>query len=308
MTAENVNTRILFLKEKENDFKRRSYKTSETVHGKQDPNLADLQVNWPKIVEYAGLSEYEAKVYLSLIGLGSSRARKLSINCKVPRTKVYGTLKKLIDYGLVIEIPGVPKCFTPTSPLNAFGSTVKRNLNKALDFSEILESLVDTHETSMKEASPQQKTLWYIDSDDDIIGKFHEIVSQAKETLEVVASADGLTLFFNSAPNLLDQMQNIGVDVRIFSPLDPKANPLARELSYLFDVRKVDISSPILFVDSDHKIFILAKVTDIKGDDPLEAAVFSNDENLLAILHLITSNLMNGQDPVAADPRIEMKT
>jgi sugar-specific transcriptional regulator TrmB len=307
MTAENINTRTLFLKEKENDFKRRTFETSTTKHEKQDPDAPDLQVNWPKIVEYAGLSEYEAKVYLSLIGLGSSGARKLSINCKVPRTKVYGTLKKLVDFGLVIEIPGVPKCFTPTSPLNAFGSTVKRNLNKALDFSEILESLVYTHETSMKEASPQQKTLWYIDSDDDIIGKFHEIVRQAKETLEVVASADGLTLFFNSAPNLLDQMQNIGVDVRIFSPLDPKANPLARELSYLFDVRKVDISSPLLFVDSDHKSFILAKVTDINGDDPLEAAVFSNDENLLAIIHLIISSLMNGQDPGAA-PRIEMST
>ena len=245
MTAESINTRTLFLKEKENDFKRRTFETSTTMHEKQDPNAPDLQVNWPKIVEYAGLSEYEAKVYLSLIGLGSSGARKLSINCKVPRTKVYGTLKKLVDFGLVIEIPGVPKCFTPTSPLNAFGSTVKRNLNKALDFSMIRESLVDIHETSMKEASPQQKTLWYIDSDDDIIGKFHEIVRQAKKTLEVVASADGLTLFFNSAPNLLDQMQNIGVDVRIFSPLDPKANPLARELSYLFDVRKVDISSPV---------------------------------------------------------------
>jgi sugar-specific transcriptional regulator TrmB len=307
MTAENIDARILFLKEKENEFKRRSFQTSTRVHEKQDPNAPDLQVTWPKIVEYAGLSEYEAKVYLSLIGLGSSRARKLSINCKVPRTKVYGTLKKLVEYGLVIEIPGVPKCFTPTSPLDAFGSTVKRTLNKALDFSEILESLVDIHEMSMKEASPQQKTLWYIDGDDDILGKFHEIVSQAKKTLDVVASADGLTLFFNSAPNLLDQMQNIGVDVRIFSPLDPKASPLARELSYLFDVRKVDISSPLLFVDSDHKSFILAKVTDINGDDPLEAAVFSNDENLLSILHLITSSLMNGQGPGAAT-RVNMRT
>ena len=306
MTAENVNTRTLFLKDKENGLKRRPFENSKTLHEKQDPKIADLQVNWPKIVEYAGLSEYEAKVYLSLIGLGSSRARKLSINCKVPRTKVYGTLKKLIDYGLVIEIPGVPKCFTPISPLNAFGSTAKRNLNKALDFSEILDSLVDTHETSMKEASPQQKTLWYLGSDDDILGKFHEIVSQAKETLEIVASADGLTLFFNSAPNLLDQMQNIGVDVRIFSPLDPNANPLARELSYLFDVRKVHISAPLLFIDSDHQSFILAKVTDINGDDPLEAAVFSNDENLLSILRLITSSLMSRYDPGEA-PRVEMR-
>ena len=307
MTAENIDARILFIKEKENDFNRRRFETSLTMHEKQDPLTPDLQINWPKIVEYAGLSEYEAKVYLSLVGLGSSRARRLSIDFKVPRTKVYGTLKKLIDYGLVIEIPGVPKCFTPISSLHAFGSTVKRKLNKALDFSEILESLVDTHEMSMKEASPQQKTLWYIDSDDDIIGKCHEIVSQAKETLEIVASADGLTLLFNSAPNLLDLMQNIGVDVRVFSPLDPTTNPLARELSYLFDVRKVDILAPLLFVDSDHKNFLLAKVTDINSDEPLESAIFSNDESLLSILHLITSNLMNDYI-LESDNPIDLRT
>ena len=73
----------------------------------------DILAIWPKMVEYAGLSEYEAKVYLSLLGFGSSGARKLSLHCHVPRTKVYGTLKKLIDYGLVVEIPGVPKAFAP---------------------------------------------------------------------------------------------------------------------------------------------------------------------------------------------------
>jgi len=159
----------------------------------------------------------------------------------------------------------------------------------------------------MKEASPQQNALWYIDSDDDIIGKFYEIVSQTKETLEVVASADDLTLLFNSAPNLLDQMQNIGVDVRVYSLLDPNENPLARELSYIFDVRKDDILAPLLFVDSDHKNFILTKVTDINSDEPLESAIFSNDESLLTILHLITSNLMNADYP-EVDHSIDLRT
>lgn len=45
---------------------------------------------WPKIVEYVGLSEYESKVYLSLVKLGIAGARKLSLNCDVPRTKGYG--------------------------------------------------------------------------------------------------------------------------------------------------------------------------------------------------------------------------
>jgi hypothetical protein len=50
----------------------------------------DLLQIWPKIVEYIGLSEYESKVYLSLVNMGVSGARKLSLNCDVPRTKVYG--------------------------------------------------------------------------------------------------------------------------------------------------------------------------------------------------------------------------
>ena len=69
----------------------------------------DIISLWPRLVEYTGLSEYEAKVYLCLVGLGYSSARKLSRFCDVPRTKIYDTLKKFIDTGLVVEIPGSPK-------------------------------------------------------------------------------------------------------------------------------------------------------------------------------------------------------
>lgn len=76
-----------------------------SLKAKSDSSLGDIRSIWPKIVEYTGLSEYESKVYLSLLSLGNAGARKLSLHCDVPRTKVYGTLKKLIDYGLVVEIP-----------------------------------------------------------------------------------------------------------------------------------------------------------------------------------------------------------
>ena len=62
-------------------------------------DIDDLLATWPKIVDYTGLSQYESKVYLSLLILGASGARKLSLHCRVPRTKVYGTLRKLMDIG-----------------------------------------------------------------------------------------------------------------------------------------------------------------------------------------------------------------
>jgi len=57
-----------------------------------------------KVSRHLGLSEYEARAYVSLVREGTSEARKLSMKCGVPRTKVYGTLKKLIERGLVFEL------------------------------------------------------------------------------------------------------------------------------------------------------------------------------------------------------------
>ena len=54
---------------------------------------------WQRLCEYLGLSEYEAKTYISLIREGPSTARRLSMISNVPRTKIYGTLKKLIEKG-----------------------------------------------------------------------------------------------------------------------------------------------------------------------------------------------------------------
>ena len=254
---------------------------------KEDNDVIDLLLIWPKMVEYAGLSEYEAKVYLSLLGLGSSGARKLSITCNVPRTKVYGTLKKLVDYGLVVEIPGVPKYFAPASPIDAFSATLKRVRNKANDFSTVLETLAQTHEFIKSESSPKKKIVWYIDKDNDIIGKCHEIISQSEETLDILTSADGLSLLFNSAPRLLDQVKEEGVEVRLCSPLDPRANPLARELAYLFEVRKVETSAPILFIDSDHRRFVLAKLDERGMTTAIEFAVFSDDPTILSLMSLL---------------------
>lgn len=40
-----------------------------SLKAKSDSSLGDIRSIWPKIVEYTGLSEYESKVYLSLLVL-----------------------------------------------------------------------------------------------------------------------------------------------------------------------------------------------------------------------------------------------
>lgn len=262
-------------------------------------NPGDIRSIWPKIVEYTGLSEYESKVYLSLLSLGNAGARKLSLHCDVPRTKVYGTLKKLIDYDLVVEIPGSPKQFAPSNPNEAFETVLSLTKKKALDFDTVVQTLIRTHEKNREETGPRKKLLWYLDVDDDIKGKCNEIIRQSQEELIILTNEDGLGVLFNSAHRLLDDMQEGGVEVKLYSPLDPKHNALARELAYIYQVKQVDVETPLLFINSDNRRFLLAKVAPNGGERPFESAIFSDDQVLLKLVSLL---LIDGKSKSLFNP------
>jgi sugar-specific transcriptional regulator TrmB len=268
------------------------YNRNKRSRFKDKKKYSDLVSIWPKIVEYIGLSEYESKVYLSLINLGTAGARKLSLNCDVPRTKVYGTLKKLIDYGLVVEIPGTPKQFAPSNPGESFNTILNITKEKATDFDSIIKHLENVHEKHKEDAGPQKKLVWFLDQDHDIKGKCNEIIRQSEESLTIVTTEDGLEILFNAAHRLLDEMLENGVEIKLYSPLDPRVNPLARELSYIYQVKKVAVNTPILFINSDNKRFILAKLAPRGSEKPFESAMFTEDIELLDLICLL---LVNGQ-------------
>lgn len=256
---------------------------------------SDIVSIWPKIVEYIGLSEYESKVYLSLINLGTAGARKLSLNCDVPRTKVYGTLKKLIDYGLVVEIPGTPKQFAPSHPGESFKTILNITKEKATDFDLIIKHLEKIHEKHKEDTGPKKKLVWFLEQDLDIKGKCNEIIRQSEEALTIVTTDDGLEILFNAAHRLLDEMLENGVEIKLYSPLDPRVNPLARELSYIYQVKKVEVNTPILFINSDNRRFILAKLAPRGSENPFESAMFTEDVELLDLICLL---LVNGHKEI----------
>jgi len=273
-------------------LERPDFKNPRITCLRDNPDYEDLLQLWPKIVEYIGLSEYESKVYLSLINLGTVSARILSLNCDVPRTKVYGTLKKLIDYGLVVEIPGHPKQFAPSNPRESFNTILNITKEKATDFDNIVKKLDEAHKKRMEKLNPEKKLIWFLDKEHNIRGKCNEIIRQSEEELNILTTEDGLEILFNAAHRLLDEMLESGVEIKLYSPLDPKVNPLARELSYIYQVKQVEVETPILFINSDNKRFILAKLAPRGAEKPIESAMFTEDKDLLDLVHLL---LVNGQ-------------
>jgi sugar-specific transcriptional regulator TrmB len=80
----------------------------------------------------AGLTEYEAKAYLSLLNTHLNTATQVSEKSGVPRTKIYSVLEALKNKGWVRVYSGVPLLFKAVAPRAVF-EKVKGDLERFLE-------------------------------------------------------------------------------------------------------------------------------------------------------------------------------
>jgi sugar-specific transcriptional regulator TrmB len=213
------------------------------------------------------LSEYEVRVYLSLAIEGASEGRKLSTRCGVPRTKVYATLKKLIERGLVFELPEEPRRFAPSSPLEGFEQYLSHyreetseRIISLMESVEVVSSLEATFKKTQSIVKPLKEEVWIVEGRVDIFKRIKELLSQAKKSAIVVTTEEGLLLFYECVGKLLDRLAENGVTVQIGTRINSHNGSLARELNYICKVKNIDIDSPLLYLCVDDRVFFLAKL------------------------------------------------
>jgi len=248
-----------------------------------------VQPLWQSLSEHAGLSEYEAKVYMSLVTIGAAKARKVSTTCGVPRTKVYGTLKKLMERGLVIEIPGQPRKFAPTSPAAAFEDYIRSFQEKTRNFSRVVSFLEDAFRKTDVTARPEMEEIWIFRGRSEILRRAQEMLSGAEESVDVVTTEKGLIMFYKAVNKLLDRLEAKGVRVQIGAPIGSYNGSLVQELNYMCDVKHMNVGFPVLFLCVDNREFLLAEPTpdDFNTDSDKDVGVFSNNSILCGLISLL---------------------
>ena len=124
-----------------------------------------------------GLSEYESKVYSSLVFLGVSKAGTISRESKVPQSKIYEVLDQLMNKQLVEMFDGRPKEFRAAEPDIA----LKNLLEKQTSEIDMLKMKVEEMSDYLKPVKPEEVTggVWTIKGE-----KFREFFNKTAEMLE----------------------------------------------------------------------------------------------------------------------------
>jgi len=116
-----------------------------------------------------GLSEYEARAYLTLLKDHLNSASKLSEKSGVPRTKIYSVLESLEHKGWIRIYSGIPLLFKAVDPRDVFKKVKK-------DYNDFLESI----QTTLKEEVKEMKEKFMILKFDVGLGSLKEEIRKAK--------------------------------------------------------------------------------------------------------------------------------
>jgi len=251
--------------------------------------MVNLDISWRELCDILNLSEYEAKAYLVLVQKGDLNARNLSFLTGIPRTKIYLTLRRLIELGLVNKISEDPVKFAPNPSAEVFQSCLIELKEKFNQLTITVSSLEEIYKKNYSNDISKVEIISMIRGKNQILKKIGEVLSQANENIMIIVDENRSILFFEAFKNILTKLNYRSIHVRIMTGFGDANKYILIHLKKLVKVVESNITLPIIYVNVDNRLFLLALMNAKIIDSSLntEIAFFSRDQTLEKILNYL---------------------
>ncbi len=203
-----------------------------------------------KTLRKLGLTEYEARAYLSLAKLGPSTVKEIVLESKLPRNKTYEALQKLEQKNKIMSLPISPKKFKITNP-EIFKEEAESITNSVNELIKIIEQ---------PRIQEFKEMFWVIKGQEAIREKMNQENKNAKKEILTCASISKpfyknirsmkdsikkgikFQLICNFDKNCIEsykEYQKTGIKIRIFN--EEKFGPLLPRIS-IYDKTKARLT------------------------------------------------------------------
>jgi sugar-specific transcriptional regulator TrmB len=232
-----------------------------------------------------GLSLYESKCFLASLELGPSTINQIGITASVPRTKVYGSVKKLVERGLIDQSEEDPKKFVARSPRDFLIPLLEkesRRVKESLDAMTELEVIHESMEYVKRAETLRSKVLRYFPRK-AVTRKLRELFEESKKKVVVLTTANGLIRLSRMADLLYERSRN-GLKVDIFTGTkdEPIFSTAVQSLNEIENCRisflPISVTIQIITIDSQYLLITELKPDDIKEEGMDVSFLIQNSE------------------------------
>lgn len=190
---------------------------------------------------------------------------RISVLLNVPRTKVYKTLKRLVEMGMVSEIPLKSKQFFALPPKEALKPILEAHRATQRSLYTLISNLQKRYEKSMSLVNIVREEVWIL-TGPDALEKASRFLSQAEKKVNVFASSwDVFSKFHRLFSEVLNGLAERKVAVNLYFPEDSGVDQrffCGTSLHCKIINRFVDFSSQLILLSLDRKYVAACLLTD----------------------------------------------
>ncbi len=222
-----------------------------------------------------GLTDYETRAYLHLLGTGVTSASQISEYTDVPYSKIYEVLNSLERKGWIETRSGRPRRYYPKSPIEALEATRLRLEKMMKDWQKsVLDELQPLYD---KREIREKPDVWILRGEFDAIAKLKDMIGNART--ELMAAVPTLSKpLLNAVLPMLKGLAESNVKLLMMISKDQTFDPEA--LSKIGEVRvRESMFGGGIIVDGREALLILGekKLSLIIWSDHLGLVKFARD-------------------------------
>jgi len=239
-------------------------------------------------IQRLGLTEYETRIYLTVVKMGPIKASEISFFGQVPRTKTYGAIKELERKGLLRIIPGKPELYAPQSPSEVLMPLVTKLNREVKDSETVVQALTVAFESSkyVKRDVPKEASeFWEIEGRQNLFNKLNQILNDASKTINYCTTGAGLIRAYKAHSEILERVRSKGALVRVLSPISSENKGVAQELSHVVELRNLEkpLGASFVSVDTRELVVIESKPDDLRTDRGSDLAIWTTNKLLVEL-------------------------
>jgi sugar-specific transcriptional regulator TrmB len=216
--------------------------------------MNDIHSDLPGSLEEFGLSKYEARAYLTMIGKGSLAVSEIAYYANLPRTKVYQTVKKLEKKKLAVISKQKPLICSAIPPEEAFTEIVNLHDSRVKTMRKIVNSLQKINEESHRPKGSEERRYFILDAN-STLEKIGSLIADSRSSITASLDAWGLRLISECKSSVLKALTT-GVRLRMILGSQCIGNENVFQLPEGIELRTAEVLSNLIIIDSSYIISI----------------------------------------------------
>lgn len=205
-------------------------------------------------LEEFGLSQYEARAYVTLITRGTISASEVAYYSELPRTKVYPVLLKLQQKKLAILSKSKPVMCTGIAPEDAFDEIVHEQINKVEAMNTLVTNLKKISEDGKKTRGAEEKRYFHLHPN-YVVNQMRVMISGTKSSIHIMADSWGLSILVECKEELLSVLRR-NIDVKLIIPSQAVGGEAFRTIPDEVKIRTSEISQNCFIFDDTELLLI----------------------------------------------------